>query len=356
MSAQKQSTWWNYLASVFAAVFAAALAVALASAFAPAAWADTPAAEQPSLAAGQPSLAAQSDRTYITAPASNASFSIGQPVEIRAYSSIYLFRYGYAVTNYITFKVTKGGKVVHYASDWYNSAGATLSTTFTPKEPGKYKVEISSPGFSQVSEDNFSATDSRTFTVKKASTFKSVVPDFTSTRSSKTKVELSWTNSGTGAMIYRATTRDGKYKLVKKTTEQSYTDKVSKKNNYFYKIKFYLRYNSKTYTSKFSHIEQKFAKEPAAPTITAVSKVKKGVKIAWKQPTDCGHYTILRGTKKNGTYEALDYVSGDAKTTYVDKTAKKGKTYYYQVESNCYLDWSGKILYGTSDPVKFKVK
>lgn len=292
----------------------------------------------------------------INAPSAGDSYVVGQRVDIRAYSNIYLFRYGQPATNYITFKVTKGGAKVHYDSGGYNGPGATVETSFVPKTAGTYKIEISSPGFFPEDYASFKATDTITIKVKKASAFAKVVPNFGAQRISSKRVRIDWDNVGTGAWIYRATHAAGPYKLVKKVSgTDTYVDKVSAKKNYFYKIKLTLKVGSKTYKSKFSHSEWKFAsKKPAKPKKLTAKKVKKGVKLTWTQTTDCGHYVIYRSTKKKGSYEAIDYLSGDAVTKYVDKSAKKGKTYYYKVEACVYLDWNGSIKSAKSAPVKAK--
>lgn len=292
----------------------------------------------------------------IKAPEAGATYVVGQRVDVRAYSNIYLFRYGQPATNYITFKVTNGGTKVHYDSGGYNGPGATVETSFVPKTPGTYKIEISSPGFFPEDYASFEASDTITIKVKKASAFAKVVPNFGAERISSKRVRLAWDNVGTGAWIYRATHAAGPYKLIKKVSgTDTYVDKVNAKKNYFYKIKLTLKVGSKTYKSKYSHSEWKFAsKKPAKPKGLKAKKVKKGVKLTWTQTTDCGHYVIYRSTKKKGSYEAIDYLAGDAATKYVDKSAKKGKTYYYRVESCVYLDWNGVIKSAKSAPVKAK--
>ena len=187
----------------------------------------------------------------------------------------------------------------------------------------------------------------------KPAAFKKVKPTLTSSRVKPNRVDLSWESAGTGAMVYRATAPNGKYKLIKKTKKTSYTDKVSKKKDYLYKLKVYLKYKKKTYVSKFSGSEWKFVTKPVKPKNVKAVKAKKGVKLTWKQSKACGHFSILRSEKKNGKYEAIGYSSGDY-LKYPDKTAKRGKTYFYKVQADNYMDWSGKIKGTNSAVVKIK--
>ncbi|MBO4365521.1 MAG: hypothetical protein J5804_04425, partial [Eggerthellaceae bacterium] len=220
-----------------------------------------------------------------------------------------------------------------------------LSVTFTPKSAGTYKVEISGSGFSEASKESFTATDSRTFKVKKPSAFKKVDAELNANRVAENKVELSWAVVGTGAEIYRATTPNGTYKLIKsmKSTQgNSFVDKVKKKQNYFYKLRYYLKSGKKTYYSKFSGSQWKFAEAPGKPTITKAVKKGKKVQLKWKVSKDCGHFTIYHSLKKKSGFEIIDYVAGN-EFCYVDKNVKSGQQYYYKVEADIYYDWNGTI-------------
>ena len=337
-----------YIAIVLAA--ALAMFAPLAATFAPSAQAYADMAS-----AKSPAISAQSRLTYINSPESGAAYNIGDTVNVNVNCGLYVFNRGVAVTNYITFKVTRGSTKVYYGSASFDSAGAEVGISFTAKKPGKYKIQISSPGFSQPAYSNFEATDSITITVKKAATFKNVEPQVNSVRFQDNRVGIEWAVTGTGTKIYRATERNGKYKLIKTTTKDYIIDNVNAKKDYFYKVQHYLKYNGKTYLSKFSTIESKFSTTPVKPTITSVTKMSKGVRVKWNQPKDCGHFVILRATKKAGTYITLDYVGGDAKAVYTDKTVKAGKKYYYKVEACNYMDWSGDIKSTRSKAMGVKV-
>lgn len=56
------------------------------------------------------------------------------------------------------------------------------------------------------------------------------------------------------------------------------------------------------------------------------------VKVSWNRVKDASKYYIYRSTKKSSGYKKIATVKN--KTSYTDKKAKLGKTYYYKVKSN----------------------
>lgn len=77
-------------------------------------------------------------------------------------------------------------------------------------------------------------------------------------KSSKTKAKVSWKRiaGADGYYIYRATSKNGKYKRIKtitRSTTISYTNsKLKRKKSYYYKVKAYDKVSKKTYTSPYS--------------------------------------------------------------------------------------------------------
>jgi hypothetical protein len=68
----------------------------------------------------------------------------------------------------------------------------------------------------------------------------------------------------------------------------------------------------------------------AKPTLKAA---KGKVTVSWKKVTGNTGYTIYRSTKKGSGFTKIGTAKKNA-TKYVDKTAKKGKKYYYKVAVN----------------------
>ena len=143
-----------------------------------------------------------------------------------------------------------------------------------------------------------------------------------------------------GYEIYRATTKNGKYKKIKTTTSAVYKDKKLKSGKqYYYKVRAYKIVDNKKIYGECSKIEVMVTKPK-----TSVIKLKSGNKnitITWKKVTGASGYEIRRATAKNGKYKKI-------KTTlsavYKDKNLKSGKIYYYKVRA--YKIVNNKKIYG----------
>lgn len=84
----------------------------------------------------------------------------------------------------------------------------------------------------------------------------------------------------------------------------------------------------------------------------AVNSGKNTAKVTWGAVKGVKEYTIYRSTKKDSGYKKLGTTT---KTNYIDKSAAKGKTYYYKVAIG-YKDSTGVQLSGImSSPVSVKV-
>ncbi len=68
----------------------------------------------------------------------------------------------------------------------------------------------------------------------------------------------------------------------------------------------------------------------AAPVLKTPTIVTGGIKVAWKKSEGAKQYRILRKVKGATKWTGIGY-AGATKTSYTDKTAKKGKTYIYSV-------------------------
>lgn len=71
----------------------------------------------------------------------------------------------------------------------------------------------------------------------------------------------------------------------------------------------------------------------------------KGIKLTWKSLKTVDGYVIYRKTGKNGSYKKIKTAADKKSSGYTDKTAKKGKTYYYRIRAYRLLD--GKKVYGS---------
>lgn len=149
-------------------------------------------------------------------------------------------------------------------------------------------------------------------------------------------VKITWSKkAGNGYYVYRATSKDGKYKkiaTIKKPSTVSYVDKnIVRGKNYYYKVKPYSNKTSYNKTAKMSSPCKAYTKLKAPRICTAkYSKKRSGVVLEWTSNAQANKYEVYRATKKDGTYKKILTTS---RTYLTDKTAKKGKTYFYKVKS-----------------------
>lgn len=150
--------------------------------------------------------------------------------------------------------------------------------------------------------------------------------------------------------LYRATSKTGKKTLVETTTSLKVTDKtVTVGTKYYYFIKSYDKSSKKW--SGYSEAEYLYVKKSnAKTTISDTSVSGKNVTLTWKSVTGGDKYAVYRADSKDGDKTKL---STTTKLTYTDKTAEKGKTYYYFVRV---YDTATKKWSNYSSAVKVTVK
>ena len=85
-----------------------------------------------------------------------------------------------------------------------------------------------------------------------------------------------------------------------------------------------------------------------------------GVKVNWKKTTGAKGYKIYRKTSKKGDWKLIHTTTNNKKFSYVDKSAKNGKNYYYSVQAyysktkSTYNKTGLKIKYIATPKVKLK--
>ncbi len=136
-----------------------------------------------------------------------------------------------------------------------------------------------------------------------------------------------------------------KIATVKSGTTVSFTDKkASAGKKYYYTVKAYN--GDYVSTTKASSIIE-FLK---APTLKSVTSGKSGVTVKWAKSTGADGYYVYR-KEGSGSYKKISTVKGNSKVSYLDKSAKKGKTYTYYVKA-----YSGKSVSTSSKTLKIKDK
>ena len=167
---------------------------------------------------------------------------------------------------------------------------------------------------------------------------------------SYSSLKISWSkvSDASGYQVYRATSKNGKYTLVKTTTGTSYTDtKRTTGTTYYYKIRAYKTVNGKKVYGSFSSVVYAKPALSKPGSITAKNAGSKKVKISWSKVSGASGYQVYYSTSKSGTYKLL-------KTTtslyYTKSGLTKGKTYYFKVRA--YRTVSGKKVYSSFTTVK----
>lgn len=162
-------------------------------------------------------------------------------------------------------------------------------------------------------------------------------PTVTAKSSSYSSVRISYnTISGAqGYEIYRATSKTGKYTLVKTTTDtSSITGGLTTSKTYYYKVRAYRVVSGKKYYSAYSDVVSVIPKV-SSPKVTVTSYDYNANKITITKPLGAQGYAIYRKDSKNGTFKLIKRTTS---TTYIDPNLETGKTYYYKVQAYRVVD------------------
>ena len=282
---------------------------------------------------------------HFNKPANGASCYAGNKVSISMYCGIVVSRTDFDVygnpskTSYepVTLKIFKGTQEL-YSKDFTYTKPATITTSYIPRTTGTLKLRIYAK--TSLSQDTPALQDEISLKVKKkkASAVKNIKPAITVERISKTAAQITCSNdNGFGMKVYRATKKNGKYKLVGKTSKSVFKDKkLAASKVYYYKVRLFAKSGKKTYLSKWSAKKKAEKYSAATGDITLTYSPSTGVKISWKAMKNIDYYDVGRGTNGvKGGYEGIGTVSSN-KTTLYDKNVKSGQTYYY-----CVTGWKG---------------
>lgn len=141
------------------------------------------------------------------------------------------------------------------------------------------------------------------------------------------KIKLTW-DAVEGAVkyrVYRATSKNGTYTLMKTTTGTSYTNTSAKAGKlYYYKLMAVAEKSAGN--SAYSSYKSRTCDLPR-PVVSIALKNGKP-RLTWDAIDGAISYKIYRATSKNGTYTLMKTTTG---TSYTNTGAKSGTTYYYKV-------------------------
>lgn len=185
-------------------------------------------------------------------------------------------------------------------------------------------------------------------TVKKTFNIVPSAPKLKKVTNQKLKqVTLNWTHSeyATKYQLYRATEKDGQYKLVYTSPDRytyTYTNKKLKEGtHYYYKIRAYKTVNGKKYYSGFSDIKKTNTKISNTTFETKRDKKNGSVTINIKKDKSVTKYIVYVSRKQNSGFKK---VWSGKDLTYTHEGLKKGKTYYVRVRTYKKTDNGG--IYG----------
>lgn len=160
-------------------------------------------------------------------------------------------------------------------------------------------------------------------------------------------VTLNWTHSdyATKYQLYRATSKDGKYKCVYQSPDRwtyAYTNKKLKEGtHYYYKIRSYIKVNGKKYYSAFSDVKKTNTKLSDTTFKTKRSKKKGTVTITIQENVNVSKYIVYISEKETSGFKK---VWSGTELTYTHEGLEKGKTYYVRVRT--YKKTANGTVYG----------
>ncbi len=167
-------------------------------------------------------------------------------------------------------------------------------------------------------------------------------PELKSAKNYTSGITIKWgkVSGASSYNVYRKIKGTSGWVKIATTKSTSYTDKKAVSGKiYIYTVRAVSGSSVSTYIAKGLTIERL-----TRPSLKTVKSTKKGVKFTWGEVTGASGYYVYRKTG-SGDWEQIAKVSGKSTTSYLDKTAKKGKTYYYSVRA---YSGSHKSAYNTT--------
>ena len=147
--------------------------------------------------------------------------------------------------------------------------------------------------------------------------------------------EITW-NKASGASqyyVYRKTSKSGKWSYIGSTKKTSFIDeKVKNGKKYYYAVKAVDGESASYHSTSHFNSYCKSITFISAPKPSSVKSSKSGITFKWNKVSGVSGYYVYRKTG-SGSYKKIATVKGYKKVSYLDKTAKKGKTYTYMVKA-----------------------
>lgn len=170
------------------------------------------------------------------------------------------------------------------------------------------------------------------------------------------KITWNKVSGASGYVIYRATSKDGKYTALKTISSSQITTYTNSSLNtgttYYYKIKAYRTVGKNKIYSNYSSVVSAKPKL-STPSITLSTSSKKAT-IKWKKVSGASGYELYRATSKNGKYTKIATLKNSV-TSYTNSKLTSKKTYYFKLRT--YRTVNGKKIYSSYSSIKnIKIK
>lgn len=156
-----------------------------------------------------------------------------------------------------------------------------------------------------------------------------------------------------GYEVYRALSKNGRFKKVANVVTNSLTDKkLTSGKNYYYKVRAYKTKGTKKEYGSYSYTVM-------MSTITTTPQIKlvggtRSAKVIWNKLSGADGYEVYMSSSKNGKYQKIRTISSKH-TFYVKKKLKNNKNYYFKVRTYRRID--GNKVYSAFSGVRtIKVK
>lgn len=185
------------------------------------------------------------------------------------------------------------------------------------------------------------------------------VPKITKGTCSYNSIQVKWgkVNGASGYEIYRSTSKNKGYGLVKKIEKPDTTSfkdtKLNFNKTYYYKIKSYTQNGATVAASGFSNT-LKAKTSLAKPVVKAKKKSATSINVSWKKVSGASGYKLQYSLKKKSGYKSVMINKKNAKS-YTLKGLEPKKTYYVKVCA--FRKVKSKKVYGSWSKVKtFKLR
>jgi fibronectin type 3 domain-containing protein len=149
-------------------------------------------------------------------------------------------------------------------------------------------------------------------------------------------IKFAWGAAASASLyeVYRATSIDGEYKLLKTTSGLSYTNSgVTTGTTYYYKVRAYHPVYTFRVYGEFSDVASAVTSLSVPATIRAVPISYNSIRIDWGSVAGATKYQLYRSTSADGDFTLL---ATTGYRSYTNKNVDTGTQYFYKVRAYRY--------------------